>query len=102
MGVFYPTSVDLYCIATAGLGHDKFKKLGGINLAKPDNRADNEVHLQQHIDHTIANLREAEDYLDEHAEELAPDEIQRIKAKNKRRKESIRNFIAEKKDEAQE
>jgi len=78
------------------------KNLGGINLAKPDNRADNEVHLQQHIDNTIANLREAEEYLDEHADELAPEEIQRIKAKNERRRESIKNFIAEKKDEAQE
>lgn len=70
-------------------------------MAKPDNRADNEVHLQEHIDHTIANLREAEDYLDEHAGEITADEKQAIKAKNDRRKESIRGFAAEKKDEAQ-
>jgi len=71
-------------------------------LAKPDNRADNEVHLQQHIDHTLGNLREAEDYLDEHADEIASDEKQAIEAKNDRRKESIRSFIAEKKDESQQ
>lgn len=70
-------------------------------MAKPDNREDNEVHLQQHIDHTLANLREAEDYLDEHAREIPPDEKQAILAKNDRRKDSINGFIAEKKDEAQ-
>ena len=71
-------------------------------MAKPDNRADNEVHLQQHIDHTFANLREAEDYLDEHADEITDDEKQAIEAKNDRRKESIKSFIAEKKDEARQ
>ncbi|HUU39731.1 MAG TPA: small acid-soluble spore protein Tlp [Desulfatiglandales bacterium] len=70
-------------------------------MSKPDNRADNEVHLQQHIDHTFANIQEAEDYLDEHADEITADEKQAIEAKNDRRKESIKSFIAEKKDEAQ-
>ncbi|KJR49056.1 small acid-soluble spore protein Tlp [Desulfosporosinus sp. I2] len=69
-------------------------------MAKPDNRADNEVHLQNHIDHTLANLREAEDYLDDHADEIPSDEKQAIEAKNDRRKSSINAFIAEKKDEA--
>jgi len=71
-------------------------------MIKPDNRADNEVHLQKHIDHTKANLREAVDYLNEHADEISPDEKQAIKAKNARRKASIDAFIAEKKDEAGE
>lgn len=70
-------------------------------MAKPDNRADNEAHLQDHIDHTIANLREAEDYLDAHADEISDDDKQAIEAKNDRRKESIKGFVAEKKDEAQ-
>ena len=70
-------------------------------MSKPDNRADNEVHLQQHIDHTFANLREAEDYLDAHADEIPSDEKDAIEAKNDRRKDSINHFIAEKKDEAQ-
>lgn len=76
--------------------------IGGITLAKPDNRADNEAHLQEHIDHNIANLHEAEDYLDEHAAEITVDEKQGIEAKNYRRKESIKGFVAEKKDEAQQ
>ncbi len=71
-------------------------------MAKPDNRADNEVHLQEHINHTLANLHEAEDYLDEHADEISADEKQDIEAKNDRRKESINAFIAEKRDEAQQ
>lgn len=71
-------------------------------MAKPDNRADNEVHLQEHINHTLANLHEAEDYLDEHADEISADEKQDIEAKNDRRKESINAFIAEKTDEAQQ
>jgi small acid-soluble spore protein (thioredoxin-like protein) len=70
-------------------------------LAKPDNRADNEEHLQEHIDHTIANMEEAEDYLDEHAEDISADEKQLIEAKNERREESIDAFVEEKKDEAQ-
>ncbi len=69
-------------------------------MAKPDNRADNEIHLQQHIDHTEANLQEAEDYLDEHADEISPDEKQAIEDKNERRKQSIESFAAEKQDEA--
>jgi small acid-soluble spore protein (thioredoxin-like protein) len=69
-------------------------------LAKPDNRADNKAHLQEHIDHTLANLREAEDYLDEHADEITDFDKHAIEAKNERRKDSINAFIAELKDEA--
>lgn len=71
-------------------------------MAKPDNRADNETHLQEHIDHTIANLRRAEDYLAEHSDEISADEKLTIEAKNERRKESIENFIDEKRDEARD
>jgi small acid-soluble spore protein (thioredoxin-like protein) len=73
-----------------------------ITLAKPDNRADNKAHLQEHIDHTIANLHEAKAYLDEHTSEITDAEKQVIEAKNDRRQESIKGFVAEKKDEAQQ
>jgi small acid-soluble spore protein (thioredoxin-like protein) len=76
--------------------------IGGIPLAKPDNRADNEEHLQEHIDQTQANIQEAENYLDEHADELSVNERQTIEDKNHRRKESIKGFIDEKKDEAEQ
>jgi small acid-soluble spore protein (thioredoxin-like protein) len=69
-------------------------------MAKPDNRADNEEHLQDHIDHTVANLHEAEDYLDEHADEISSEDKQNIEAKNERRKESIEGFAREKRDES--
>ncbi|MGO4271968.1 small acid-soluble spore protein Tlp [Paenibacillus sp. TAF58] len=68
-------------------------------MAKPDNREDNPARLQNAIDHTIANLHEAEDYLDEHADEITADEKESIESKNERRKESISGFIEEKKDE---
>ncbi|MNW27204.1 Small, acid-soluble spore protein Tlp [compost metagenome] len=69
-------------------------------MAKPDNRADNVEHLQQHIQHTIQNLHEAEQYLDEHADEMNATEYAQINEKNQRREASIRSFRAEVKDEA--
>lgn len=71
-------------------------------MAKPDNRADNGVRLQSHIDHTIAKLQATEEYLDEHASEISADEKQTLEAKNERRKVSIEGFAEEKKDEAQQ
>jgi small acid-soluble spore protein (thioredoxin-like protein) len=70
-------------------------------MAKPDNRADNEEHLQEHIDHTIGNMHEAEDYLDAHADEITAEEKQNIEAKNERREASIEAFVEEKRDESQ-
>jgi small acid-soluble spore protein (thioredoxin-like protein) len=70
-------------------------------MAKPDNRADNEAHLQEHIDHTIENLHEAEDYLDEHANEIPAKEQHSIEARNVRRQQSIEAFVEEKRDESQ-
>ena len=69
-------------------------------MAKPDNRADNQVHLQQHIDRTIENLHEAKAYLGEHADEMTAAERRQLQAKNERRRESIAGFVDEKRDEA--
>ena len=69
-------------------------------MAKPDNRKDNATHLQSHINNTIANLNEAQNYLDEHAEEISATEKQIIKAKNKNREQSIEGFKEEMQDEA--
>ena len=69
-------------------------------MAKPDNRSDNEVHLQQHIDQTQQNIQEAEAYLNEFADEISEDEKNAIEAKNNRRRNSMQSFIEEKKDEA--
>ncbi|OKP99586.1 small acid-soluble spore protein Tlp [Paenibacillus sp. P46E] len=69
-------------------------------MAKPDNRADNVEHLQQSIQHTMQNLHEAEDYLNEFSSEISSKEREQIEAKNERRKESINGFREEVKDEA--
>lgn len=72
------------------------------NKPKPDNRADNVEHLQEHVQNTIDNLEEAEDYLTEHADEISPDEQQAIKEKNANRRNSIQGFRNEIQDEASE
>ncbi|ANS73235.1 small, acid-soluble spore protein Tlp [Paenibacillus yonginensis] len=69
-------------------------------MPKPDNRKDNAVHLQQHINHTIANLNEAEEYLDEHADEISASEKQGIEAKNDNRRKSLKGFREEIQDES--
>ncbi|TVY10135.1 small acid-soluble spore protein Tlp [Paenibacillus cremeus] len=69
-------------------------------MAKPDNRADNLDHLQNAISDTIENLSEAEDYLDEHADEISPQDRQAIESKNDRRRQSIEGFKSEMQDEA--
>ncbi|MDB5054791.1 MAG: small acid-soluble spore protein Tlp [Bacilli bacterium] len=69
-------------------------------MAKPDNRADNVEHLQEHVQNTIDNLEEAESYLDEHANEISTGEVNQISEKNKNRRESIASFREEIKDEA--
>lgn len=67
--------------------------------AKPDDRRNNARRIQENIDHTYENLREAEEYLAEHADEISPDQERMIREKNKRRKKSIEGMIEEKKDE---
>ena len=69
-------------------------------MAKPDNRADNVEHLQQSIQNTKENLAEAEGYVNEISSELDSKEKSQIEEKNARRKQSIRSFQEEVKDEA--
>lgn len=71
------------------------------NPPKPDDRSDNVGKLQDMIHDTIENYREAEDYLKLHAEELSPEEIARIKEKNRRRLESIHGMRDEIIDEVE-
>ncbi|MFB5267841.1 small acid-soluble spore protein Tlp [Paenibacillus enshidis] len=69
-------------------------------MAKPDNRADNVGKLQDTVQDTIENFREAKDYLNEHADEISTTERNTIEEKNNRRKASIRGMREEIKDEA--
>lgn len=58
-------------------------------MARPDSRTENVDKLNKRAEHTIENLNEAQEYLQEHAEELAPQEAAAIRAKNERRRENI-------------
>jgi len=69
-------------------------------VAKPDNREDNVEHLQDAVQNTIENFREAEDYLEEFGDEIPASEKEQIEDRNERRKRSISGFREEIKDEA--
>ncbi|WP_027091494.1 small acid-soluble spore protein Tlp [Cohnella thermotolerans] len=69
-------------------------------MAKPDNRADNARKLRNAADNTLDNLEEAEDYLDEHADEISPQEREAISDKNARRRHSVKRFEEEIEDES--
>jgi len=71
-------------------------------MAKPDNRADNVEHLQQSINNTIKNMEESEAYLDEHADEISPQERETLQSKNERREKSLSGFRNEIEDEAEQ
>jgi small acid-soluble spore protein (thioredoxin-like protein) len=69
-------------------------------MAKPDDRYDNAEKLQNMAQQTAGNLEEAEQYLDEHADEISATEKENIEAKNERRLSSIEGFREEAQDEA--
>jgi small acid-soluble spore protein (thioredoxin-like protein) len=68
-------------------------------VAKPDNRSDNVAHLQKAINNTAGNMEEAQEYMDEHADEISPQERQDIEAKNENRKAAMQGMISEIQDE---
>ncbi|MCY0875357.1 MAG: small acid-soluble spore protein Tlp [Firmicutes bacterium] len=70
-------------------------------MAKPDHRADNVQRIQQAIDHTMANAREAENFLAAHEENLSEQDEQAVLEKNQRREQAIRGFRQEIQDEAE-
>jgi small acid-soluble spore protein (thioredoxin-like protein) len=67
---------------------------------KPDDRSDNVEKLQEHIDETFGNLRDAEDHLAAHKHEMHPQQAEALEDKNRRRREAIEGFREEIKDEA--
>lgn len=69
-------------------------------MAKPDDRSDNVERIAHAIDNTMENMREAEDYVKAHADEMDPRDKADIEAKNQRRNEAIQGFREEIKDEA--
>lgn len=56
--------------------------------------------LQETVQNTKENLEESESYLDEHAEELSPEEVEALNNKNENRRNAIPGLQSEIKDEA--
>ncbi|WP_239614371.1 small acid-soluble spore protein Tlp [Cohnella mopanensis] len=68
-------------------------------MAKPDDRSDNVAKLQEAVQNTKDNLEESEHYLDEHSEELNPQEAEVLTAKNEGRRNAIQSMNSEIEDE---
>jgi small acid-soluble spore protein (thioredoxin-like protein) len=68
-------------------------------MAKPDDRSDNAAKLKDAVQNTIDNLEESEHYLDEHSEELNPQERQTLTEKNEGRRNAITSLQNEIEDE---
>jgi small acid-soluble spore protein (thioredoxin-like protein) len=75
---------------------------GCLAMAKPDDRSDNVRKLQESVQNTIENSREATDYLNEFGDEIPAGQKKAIEDKNARRKDSIQGFRAEIQDEVQD
>jgi small acid-soluble spore protein (thioredoxin-like protein) len=69
-------------------------------LAKPDDRSDNVEKLQGAIQNTMANMREANDFLKAHGAEMNAEDREALENKNDRRERAIQGFREEIKDEA--
>jgi small acid-soluble spore protein (thioredoxin-like protein) len=69
-------------------------------MAKPDDRSDNVEKLQEIAQNTVDNLEESEEYLAEHAEEIAPMEREALRQKNENRRKSLQGIRNEIRDEA--
>lgn len=67
------------------------------NRPKPDDRSNNVERLSEMVENTKHNIREAEISM----EFSSPDQKEKIRAKNERRKESIEAFKEEIQDEKQ-
>jgi small acid-soluble spore protein (thioredoxin-like protein) len=69
-------------------------------MPKPDDRSDNVERIADAIQNTMANLRESEDFLKAHGEEMRAQERAELEAKNARRERAIDGLREEIKDEA--
>lgn len=65
--------------------------------AKPDDRRDNVENIQSHINHTIENIRRANDMIEETSDDTAREQL---KAKNERREDALKGMRSEIRDEA--
>ncbi|WP_067931731.1 small acid-soluble spore protein Tlp [Alicyclobacillus kakegawensis] len=71
-------------------------------MAKLDDRSDNVEKLQRSIQNTMANLREANDFLKAHGEQMNERDKAALEAKNERRERAIEGFRDEIQDEVED
>ncbi len=64
---------------------------------KPDDRRDNVEHIQENINHTIENMRKADEMIEETSDDKARENL---KEKNSRREEALKGMRSEIRDEA--
>jgi small acid-soluble spore protein (thioredoxin-like protein) len=69
-------------------------------MAKPDDRSDNVDKIQEHVQNTLENLEESEEYLADHGDEISNQERQAIQNNNENRRQSIPGMRDEIRDEA--
>lgn len=65
--------------------------------ANPDNRRDNVERIQGNIDHTIKNMRKADEMIEETSDGTMKKDLQK---KNDRRDEALKGMRSEIRDEA--
>ncbi|CAM3693813.1 small acid-soluble spore protein Tlp [Alicyclobacillus pomorum] len=73
-------------------------------MPKPDDRSDNVDRIANNIQNTMANLRESEDFLKAHSDEMNAKDREALEAKNDRREraiEGLREEIADESDSQQ-
>ena len=66
-------------------------------MTKPDDRRDNVEHIQENINHTIENMRKADEMIEETSDDKARENL---KEKNSRREEALKGMRSEIRDEA--
>jgi small acid-soluble spore protein (thioredoxin-like protein) len=65
--------------------------------AKPDDRRDNVERIQENINHTIQNMRRADEMIEETSDDVMRENL---KAKNERREEALKGMRSEIREEA--
>lgn len=70
-----------------------------MDRPKPDDRSDNVERLQEAIENTQENWREADDFLAAHADDMRAEDVEDLEAKNARRERAIEGFREEIRDE---
>ncbi|HZG77621.1 MAG TPA: small acid-soluble spore protein Tlp [Paenibacillus sp.] len=64
-------------------------------MAKPDSRTENVKRLEKTVKHTLEHANDSAQYLAEHADELSPQQVSDLQAKNERRLANVKTLERE-------